>query len=116
MKVILLIFISTIFSFCSAIPQGANEENSATLTDEEMVGNQPSPDENACSYENDGSTEKPIPPTQILETRTDKAKDHCESLGGVNFERTQINAFERLNSEGDKYILWNERVFCNCDG
>jgi hypothetical protein len=85
-----------------------------TITDEDMRGEKKIPSKDTCSYENYGSVNKSITPEKLLRLITDRAETHCKSLGGLNFEKTQINAFERPNPNGGKLLLWNEVVFCNC--
>lgn len=115
MKLVILLTISIALSFCTSKQQRVDEKTSTGLTDKELEGNKPAPDASACSYKNDGSIDTPLDLTRALEIRYAIAEKHCEGFGGVNFETTQINAFERINNLDNKYILWNESVFCNCD-
>lgn len=105
MRISLLIFTSFFLLKCS---------NSTIITAEDLVGIQPPPSKSACEYQNNGSIDKALLPTTVLERIIARAKKHCDGLGGVNFEISKFNALERLDPSGNKFILWNEQVFCSC--
>jgi hypothetical protein len=115
MKTFLLLMISFTCLFCSTQKEKLSKGKNIPALVYEQAKEKEALTHKPCHYESEGSIDSLITIIEVVELRIAKAKEYCKSLNGTDFVKTKINALDRLRPNGDKYIIWTESVFCNCD-